>query len=173
MAAELRFAGCLYAAAPWANLTGAPICALEHLQALRPYFDNVCLVLPDTGDLEDRAAEAQIPIWRSPLVFRGLRTGGIGHLLRGIGPVLRSRWTYVGGLVRRLRERPGLLHVHSRAPHLPYALLAGWLARVPVAVTIHEPWTGGAEAWFDAVLIRIFAARTVFPAAAVADVDGL
>ena len=169
MAAELRFAGCLYAAAPWANLTGAPICALEHLQALRPYFDNVCLVLPDTGDLEDRAAEAHIPIWRSPLVFRGLRTGGIGHLLRGIGPVLRSRWTYVGGLVRRLRERPGLLHVHSRAPHLPYALLAGWLARVPVAVTIHEPWTGGAEAWFDAVLIRIFAARTVFPAAAVAD----
>ena len=169
MAGGLHFSGCLYAAAPWANLTGAPLCALEHLQALRPHFDTVCLVLPDAGDLERRAEAAQIPCWRSPLVFRGLRAGGVVRFWRGIGPVVRSRWTYVRGLVRRLRERPGLLHVHSRAPHLPYALLAGRLARVPVVVTIHEPWTGGAEAWFDALLIRGLAARVVFPAAAVAD----
>ena len=168
MAGGLHFSGCLYAAAPWANLTGAPLCALEHLQALRPHFDAVCLVLPDTGDLERRAEAAQIPMWRSPLVFRGLRAGGARRLLRGIGPVVRSRWAYVRGLFRRLRERPGLLHVHSRAPHLPYALLAGRLARVPVVVTIHEPWTGGAEAWFDALLIRCLAQRVVFPAAAVA-----
>ena len=164
----LHVSGCLHAAAPWANLTGAPLCALEHLQALRPYFDDVCLVLPDAGDLEGRAAAAQIPVWRSPLVFRGLRAGGAGRFVRGLGPVVRSRWAYVRGLVRRLRKKPGLLHVHSRAPHLPYALLAGWLARAPVVVTIHEPWTGGAEDWFDALLIRWFAARTVFPAAAVA-----
>ncbi len=169
MADAFRFAGCLYSAAPWANLTGAPLCALEHLQALQPHFDEVCLVLPDAGDLEVRAAAAQIPIWRSPLVFRGLRAGGPARLLRGLVPVVRSRWSYLRGLARRLRERPGLLHVHSRAPHLPYALLAGWLARVPVVATIHEPWTGGAEAWFDALLIRCFADRVVFPAAAVAD----
>ena len=169
MGNDLHFAGCLYAAAPWANLTGAPLCALEHLQALRPHFDDVCLVLPDAGDLEGRAATAQIPQWRSPLVFRGLRTGGVGRLLCGLGPVVRSRWAYMRGLVRRLRERPGLLHVHSRAPHLPYALLAGRLARVPVVVTIHEPWTSGAEAWFDALLIRGLADRVVFPAVAVAD----
>ena len=169
MGEDLHFAGCLYAAAPWANLTGAPLCALEHLQALRPHFDEVCLVLPDAGDLEGRAAAAHIPVWRSSLAFRGLRSGGAVRWLKGIGPVVRSRCAYVRGLARRMRERPGLLHVHSRAPHLPYALLAGWLARVPVVVTIHEPWTGGAEAWFDALWIRGLADRVVFPAAAVAD----
>lgn len=63
-----------------------------------------------------------------------------------------------------LKDKPGVLHIHSRAAHLPYALLAGWLARVPVVVSIHEPGGVGQEAWLDWWMIRFFADWVVFPA---------
>ena len=152
----------LYSASPWGNLSGAPICALEHARVLKDSFDEVCLVLCQHGLLEDRAREAGIPVWCSPFAFRGLRRGGAGKFYRHVGEVARSRWTYVRELSRLLKEKPGILHIHSRAAHLPYALLAGWWARVPVVVTIHEPWAGGLEAWSELWLIRLLADHAVF-----------
>ena len=157
-----RFSGCLYSAAPWGNLSGSPICALEHLQILRGRFEDVCLVLCQHGPLEDRARAAGVPVWCAPFEFRGLRRAGWRAWLRGFGAVARSRWAYVRGLRRRLLEKPGLLHVHSRAPHLPYALLAARWARTPAVVTIHEPWTGGVEALADLLWAKAFAARVIF-----------
>lgn len=157
-----RFSGCLYSAAPWSNLSGAPICALEHLLALRENFDEVRLVLCQSGPLEERACAAGVPVWCAPFEFRGLRRAGLRGWLRGCGAVVRSRWAYVRGLRRQLRDGPGILHVHSRAPHLPYALLAARWARTPAVVTIHEPWTGGVEALVDLLWTKILAARVVF-----------
>ncbi|HOE36286.1 MAG TPA: glycosyltransferase [Kiritimatiellia bacterium] len=169
MVADAQFAAALYSAAPWANRTGAPICALEHLVALRGHFSSVYLVLPEHGPLEKLAVEAELPVWVSPLVYKGLRQGGFSRFWRGIGPVLRSRWQYVRGLVRQLRSQPGILHIHSRTTHLPYALLAGLLARVPVVVTIHEPWTRGFEAWLDVLLIHWLADRVILVSQNMAD----
>lgn len=152
----------LYSASPWGNLTGAPICALEHLRVLRNSFDEVCLVLCQHGPLEDRARSADIPVWCAPFAFRGLRRAGVRTFIRHVGEVARSRLAYVRGLYRMLKEKPGILHVHSRAAHLPYALLAGWGARVPVVVTVHEPWTGTLEDWSEIGMIRLLASRTVF-----------
>ena len=157
-----RSSGCLYSAAPWGNLSGSPICALEHLLALRGSFDDVCLVLCQSGPLADRARAAGVPVWCAPFEFRGLRRAGLRGWLRGFGAVVRSRWAYVRGLHRRLKDRPGILHVHSRAPHLPYALLAARWARMPAVVTIHEPWTGGVEAILDLLWAKCLATRLVF-----------
>jgi D-inositol-3-phosphate glycosyltransferase len=154
--------GRLYSAAPWANLTGAPICALEHAKAMKGAFDEVGLVLCEHGPLEDLARESGVPTWCSPFVFRGLRRTDLPAWIRGIGAVVRSRWQYVRGLHRLLKEKPGILHIHSRAAHLPYALLAGRWARVPVVVTIHEPWAGGWEARSELWMIRAWADRVVF-----------
>ena len=152
----------LYSVSPWGNLTGAPICALEHLRVLKSSFEEVCLVLCQRGPLEDRAREAGVPTWCSPFAFRGLRHAGARKFLRHVGEVARSRWAYVRGLHRLLKEKPGVLHIHSRAAHLPYALLAGRWAGAPVVVTVHEPWTGGLEAWSEWGMIRLLANRVVF-----------
>ena len=157
-----RLPGCLYSAAPWSNLSGSPICALEHLLTLRGTFDEVRLVLCQHGPLEDRARAAGVPVWCAPFEFRGLRRAGLRGWLGGFGAVVRSRWAYVRGLRRQLRDRPGILHVHSRAPHLPYALLAARWARTPAVVTIHEPWAGGGEALVDLLWAKGLAARVVF-----------
>ena len=152
----------LYSASPWGRLTGAPICALEHAEALRESFGEVCLVLCQHGPLEDRARAAGIPVWCMPFSFLGLRRAGPLKFIRGIREVVRSRWAYVRGLSRLLKLKPGILHIHSRAAHLPYALLAGRLARAPVVVTLHEPWTGGWEAWSELWMIRLLSKRVVF-----------
>ena len=152
----------LYSASPWGNLSGAPICALEHARVLKDSFDEVCLVLCQHGLLEGRAQEAGVPVWCSPFAFRGLRRGGVRKFFRHVGEVVQSRWTYVRGLHRLLIEKPGILHIHSRAAHLPYALLAARWARVPVVVTIHEPWAGGLEAWSELWLVRLLADHVVF-----------
>lgn len=152
----------LYSASPWGNLTGAPICALEHLKLLRDRFPEGVLVLPQSGELEQQARQAGIPVWLSPLEFRGLRHGGLRAFVQGVGAVVGSRWKYLSGLRRLLRERPGILHIHGRAPHLPYALAAGRWAGVPVVVTIHEPWEPGWESRLDWWLIRCLAGRVVF-----------
>ncbi|HOD99973.1 MAG: glycosyltransferase family 4 protein [Kiritimatiellia bacterium] len=159
----------LYSAAPWANRTGAPICALEHLIALRDYFGPICLILPEHGPLEKLAAAANVSVWVSPLVYKGLRQGGFWRFWCGIGPVLRSRWQYLRRLIRQLRSQPGILHIHSRSTHLPYALLAGRLARIPMVVTIHEPWAGGVEAWLDVLLIHWLADRVILVSQNMAD----
>lgn len=152
----------LYSVSPWGNLTGAPICALEHARVLKDSFDEVCLVLCQHGPLEERAREAGVPAWCSPFAFRGLRQGGVRKFFRHVGEVVRSRWAYVRGLTRLLKQKPGVLHIHSRAAHLPYALLAGRWARVPVVVTIHEPWAGGFEAWSELWMIRLWADQAVW-----------
>ncbi len=152
----------LYSAAPWGNLSGAPICALEHARVLRNVFDEVCLVLCEHGPLEDRAREAGIATWCRPLAFRGLRRAGPVKFIRNIGAVAASRMAYVVHLQRLLRDRPGILHIHSRAAHLPYALLAGWLARVPVVVTIHEPWEEGWESRSELWMVRIVADKIIY-----------
>ena len=152
----------LYSAAPPDGLSGGPVCALDHLRALKPAFDGTCLVLCEQSPLADRAQAADVPVWCSPFTRLGLRQGGLRRFIRGIVPVVRSRWGYLAGLHRMLKQEPGILHVHSRAMHLPYALLAGRWARVPVVVTIHEPWTGGWEAWFQLCMIRWLARRVVF-----------
>ncbi len=156
--------GCLYVASPTATLTGGPICALEHLAALKSYFDDCVLVLCMPGPLEDRASKLGIHTWCSPFLFRGLRRGGFAKFARNVGEVVRSRWRYVRSLRDRMKEKPGLLHIHCRAAHLPYALLAGWWARVPVVVSLHEPWAGGFEAWTELWMIRLLADHVVFPA---------
>ncbi len=154
----------LYAAAPPGGLTGGPVCALEHLRVLRPFFDESCLVMCEHSPLEERARQQDIPLWCSPFVYRGLRKGGLMRFIRGIVPVVRSRWAYLSGLRRMLKEKPGVLHIHSRAAHLPYALLAGRWARVPVVVSVHEPGEMGQESWMDRWMIRGFADWVIFPA---------
>ena len=156
------FSGCLYSAAPWGHLTGAPICALEHLLALKSHFREVRLVLCEHGPLEDRACAAGIATTCLPFEFRGLRQAGPWKFVRNIAFVMRSRWRYVRSLRRMLLERPGILHVHSRAAHLPYALLAGRWAGVPMVVTLHEPWKDGFEARTEVWLIRRWADQVVF-----------
>jgi len=152
----------LYSASPPDGLSGGPVCALDHLKVLKTGFDGTCLVLCEQTPLADRARAADIPVWCSPFTRLGLRKGGLLRFIRGIVPVVRSRWAYVSGLRRMLKQKPGVLHVHSRAMHLPYALLAGRWARVPVVVTLHEPWTGGWEAWVQLCMIRWLAQRVVF-----------
>ncbi len=154
----------LYAAAPPGGMTGGPVCALEHVRVLRPCFEEVGLVLCEHGLLEERARAADVPCWCAPFEYRGLRRGKWKQVLRGLVPVIRSRWKYARGLFRILKARPGILHVHSRAAHLPYALLAGWWARVPVVVSIHEPGDVGQETWLDLWMIGRLADWVVFPA---------
>jgi glycosyltransferase involved in cell wall biosynthesis len=156
--------GCLYVASPTATLTGGPICALEHAAALNPHFDDCVLVLCAPGPLEEIARRRGVRTWCSPFVYRGLRRGGLAKFVRNVGAVVSSRWRYVRGLRDLMRDKPGLLHVHCRAAHLPYALLAGRWARVPTVVSLHEPWAGGFEAWTELWMVRLLADHVVFPA---------
>ncbi|NCA82678.1 MAG: glycosyltransferase family 1 protein [Opitutae bacterium] len=158
----------LYSVSPWGNLTGAPICALEHLRVLRNSFDEVCLVLCQPGGLAQRAAAVGIPIWCEPL-FAGLRGKSRLAAMLLAWRIIPLRCRYVWRLYRKLMKEPGILHLHSLAEHTPYTLLAGWLARVPVVISIHEPWTGGWTAWFQSWLVSCLSDHVVFPAQALAD----
>ena len=158
----------LYSVSPWGNLTGAPICALEHLRMLRNSFDEVCLVLCQPGVLAQRATAAGIPIWCEPL-FAGLRGKSRWSALFLAWRIILARGRYVWRLFRKLKKEPGILHLHSLADHTPYSLLAGWLARVPVVISIHEPWVGGWGAWFQSWLVHRMSDYVVFPARAVAE----
>lgn len=158
----------LYSVSPWGNLTGAPICALEHLRVLRNSFDEVCLVLCQRGALEQRAREAGIPVWCEPL-FTGLRRKSRLAVLLLAWRFIPVRCRYVWRLYRKLKQDPGILHLHSLAEHTPFSLVAGWLARVPVVISIHEPWAGGWGAWFQSWLVHWMSDYVVFPARAVAE----
>ena len=143
----------VHSASPWGNLTGAPLCALDHAKNMAPDYGGE-LVLCGHGPLEDKARELGVPIWCSPFLFMGLRHARPLRFLKNVGRVAASRIRYVIALARHLRRHPGILHIHSRAAHLPYALLAGRLAGVPMAMTLHEPWIGGFEEWWHLVLMR-------------------
>ncbi len=158
----------LYSVSPWGNLTGAPICALEHLRVLKSSFDEVCLVLCQRGALEQRACAAGIPVWCEPL-FTGLRGKSRLVALLLAWRIFPARCRYVWRLYRKLKQDPGILHIHSLAEHTPFSLVAGWLARVPVVISIHEPWAGGWGAWFQSGLVHWLSDHVVFPARAVAE----
>lgn len=145
----------LHSASPWGDLTGAPLCALDHARNMAPDYEGE-LLLCRHGPLEDKAREAGVPVWCTPFLFLGLRHASPLRFAGNAGRVAVSRLRYVVALVRHLRRHPGILHIHSRAAHLPYALLAGWLARAPMAMTMHEPWIGGFEEWWHLVLMRLF-----------------
>lgn len=158
----------LYSVSPWGNLTGAPICALEHVQVLRERFDQVCLILCQPGPMEQRAQAADIPVWLVPL-FTGLRGKSIAAIWLQAWRVIPVRVRYVWRLYRKLKQEPGLLHLHSLAEHTPYSLIAGAWAGVPIAISIHEPWTGGGAQGVQSWLIRGLADHVVFSAQAVAE----
>ncbi len=143
----------VHSASPWGNLTGAPLCALDHAKNMAPDYGGE-LVLCGHGALEDKARELGVPIWCSPFLFMGLRHARPLRFMKNVGRVAASRIRYVVALARHLRRHPGILHIHSRAAHLPYALLAGRLAGVPMVMTLHEPWIGGFEEWWHLVLMR-------------------
>lgn len=145
----------LYSVSPWGSLSGAPLCALDHLANMFPDYDGV-LVLCEHGALEDKALRQGTPVRCFPFLFMGLRRAKPLLFLKNVRRVVASRVRYVVGLGRCLKHRPGILHIHSRAVHLPYALLAGRLAGVPVVMTLHEPWAGGLEGWWQLALVRLF-----------------
>lgn len=144
----------LYSAAPWATRSGAPLCALDHLVYLAPDFEGT-LVLCDEGKLEHIAKENGVAVWKSQ-IFTGARHGDVVSRVKNLCRVPWRRIRYVQRLTRLLRKRPGILHIHSRADYLPYALLAGRMAGVPVVMTLHESWRGGLVGWWHLLLMRLF-----------------
>ena len=146
-----------YSLSPWNELSGAPLCALDHLRFLDPAAGRSVFLLPRAGTLEARAAAEGVPAEVIPL-FTGARTARIPPLFA----IARARVSFVRRLSALLRARPGILHVHSLAPHLPYALLAARIARSPVAVTIHEPWDGSRILRFCLACIRKARCPVVF-----------
>lgn len=147
----------LYSLSPWNEISGAPICALDHLRFLDPASEHSCFLLPRTGPLDAAAAAQGLPYEVIPL-FTGARTSRIPPVFS----IARTRISFVRRLAALLRERPGILHVHSLAPHLPYALLAARLARSPAAVTIHEPWNGSRSLRFYLACVRKARCPVVF-----------
>ncbi len=146
-----------YSLSPWNELSGAPLCALDHLRFLDPAAGRSVFLLPRAGTLEARAAAEGVPAEVIPL-FTGARTARIPPLFA----IARTRVSFVRRLSALLRGRPGILHVHSLAPHLPYALLAARLARSPVAVTVHEPWNGSRSLRFCLACVRKARCPVVF-----------
>lgn len=144
----------LYSAAPWGSVTGGPLCALDHLSFLSEDYDGT-LVLCQHGPIEDKAAEAGIPVWCSPL-FTGRRHAGALALPGTLLGMALRRLRYVRDLSRLLRRSPGIFHIHGRDVHMPYAMLAARLAGVPVLMTLHETWIGTFTEWWHLVLMRLF-----------------
>ncbi|MDR0994350.1 MAG: glycosyltransferase family 4 protein [Verrucomicrobiota bacterium] len=152
----------LYSAPPVGKqLTGSPVSAFEHLLVMKPAFSHLCYVLGGHTPMEERAEREGVSVWCEPMVSRGLRHAGPVRFFKGIGPVLSSRWRYLKRLSRLLKTNPGILHVHSLAFHLPYALLAAKLAGVPSVVTIREPWRGNWEVYWYLLWVRLLASRVV------------
>jgi len=132
--------GVLYSVAPKGGLTGGALCALDHAAFLANSFDGgACLVVAEDTPLEARARALGLDVLKLPLVNAGLRQAGGWKKLRSLPDVVSSRLAFSRRLADRLRATGGVLHVHSLAQHTVYALRAGRRARVPVALTVHEP----------------------------------
>lgn len=129
----------LHAVPAWTRVTGSPLCAVEQAALCRETFAGVSVLLNQEGPLVERIERLGLEHMVVPVEYRGLRRGGVRHFFRHGPAVVKSRMRYVGELRRLLKRRPGILHVHSRVLCGMYACLAGWLARCPVVLTLHEP----------------------------------
>ncbi len=159
----------VYFVPPWSNLSGAPICALEQARLLGPDLEEVCLVLADRGPLEERAGEAGVRAECFAFEHRGFRRAGAWKRLKAVVPVLRSRWRYVRGLRKLLREKPGILHIHSRLGAGRYAFWSGVWAGAPIVLTLHEvPGRSRGRNAVEARLIARFVNAVVAVSAALA-----
>lgn len=138
--AGARMEGCLYSVATFANLTGAPISALNHAAQLGGHFASVRLVLPGTGDLLARAEAAGVPAQVVAVENRGLRKRLLRRtLLRDLGAAIGSRWGYFATLRREFRKGPGIVHVHDRTTIAPLALLAARCGGLPSVLHVRYP----------------------------------
>ena len=145
------------------------MCAIEQAALCRDAFDGVTVVLNQAGPLTERIRQLGLEVAFLPVEYRGLRSGGLGHFLRHVWAVAGSRIRYVAGLKRRLRQYPGILHVHSRVLCGLHACLAGRWAGVPVVLTLHEPPARGRlKARIDAWWIRCCVDEVVAASAATA-----
>ena len=159
----------LHAVPAWARLTGSPLCAVEQAALCRDAFSNVCIVMNQTGPLIERIHRLDLDHVLIPVEYSGARSRGLFRLLRSIPLVVRTRVRYVLGVRRWLKERPGVLHVHSRVLCAMYACLAGRLARLPVVLTLHEPPAScRLQAVIDGCWIRLFVDEIVAASAATA-----
>lgn len=145
--------GYLHAVPAWGRLTGSPLCAVEQAAVCRDAFDDVTVVLNQEGPLIERIKRLGLEHVLLPVEYRGLRSGGPAHFLRHFRAVATSRIRYVISLTRRLKQHPGILHVHSRVLCGMHACLAGRRAGVPVVLTLHEPparsrWKARFDAWW-------------------------
>ena len=160
----------LHAVPAWARLTGSPLCAVEQAALCRPVFKSVNVILTQEGPLLKRVEQLGLDHVLISMEYRGLRSGGIGNFLRNFLPVMKSRITYVTGVVRLLRRSPGILHVHSRVLCGMYACLAGRLAGCRVVLSLHEPPSRGRiQLWLDACWIRFLPQEVIAVSAATAE----
>lgn len=153
----------LYCVAPYGNLTGAPVSALNHARLLRAHFESVHLVLSQDGEIRARAEAAGVPVWLWPIENRGLRAR---ILRRGawadLRAVLGSRWRYYANFCRELRRAPGIVHVHSRASIAPLALWAARRSGVPAVLHFREAARPGWKNAWGARLLCALASAVVF-----------
>ena len=156
-------AGRLYSVAPYGNLTGAPICALNHACRMRAGFASVCLVLPQDGEIRVRAEAAGVPVLLWTIENRGLRARLFRRgAMADLRAVLVSRWRYYACFCRELRRAPGVVHVHSRASIAPLALLAARRCGVPAVLHVHETARPGWKNSWGARLLCALASAVVF-----------
>jgi glycosyltransferase involved in cell wall biosynthesis len=145
------------------------LCAIEQAALCRDAFDGVTVVMNQAGPLVERIQRLGLEHVLLPVEYRGLRSGGLAHFLRHVWTVVASRIRYVAGLKRRLKQYPGILHVHSRVLCGMHACLAGRWAGVPVVLTLHEPPARHRlKARFDAWWIRYCVDEVVAASAATA-----
>lgn len=138
--------GRLYSVAPFSNLTGAPISALNHAALLRRHFASVCLVVPGPGELISRANAAGLPLLLLPVENRGLRQRFFRRTLgRDLRAVLGSRWNYFRTLCREFRRAPGVVHIHETLSIAPLALLAARWCGTPSVLHVRYPARTGRE----------------------------
>ena len=143
---EPVFRARLHCVAPFADLSGAPISALNHAAWLGRDFAEACLCLPGPGPVAERARAQGVCVCTWAVANRGLR----GRFFRktlwaDLRAVLGSRRGYFRALSRSLREMPGVVHVHSSLSVAPLALRAARFCRAPAVLHVRETARTGAE----------------------------
>ena len=164
----------LYAVAPYGNLTGAPVSALNHARLMQKHFESVHLVLPQEGKIRDRAESEGMPVLLFPIENRGFRARPIRRgLFSDLAAVLGSRVRYYRRLCVELKRAPGVVHVHSRASIAPLALLAARRCGTPSVLHIRERaglgwrarlWARMLCSWASAIVFVSEAIRQGYPA---------